>query len=89
LSKILHKWKLDRYVRLPVLRGTVLGGTVGRSTAASTTEALVGAVWMDSVHDFDTVHRVVHNLGIATQLSQDVNHVLGNIESTMGELELV
>lgn len=60
LSKILSKWEMDRFVRLP---GS-LKGTVARTTGASTTEAIVAAVWIDSNRDFDTVHRVIHNLHI-------------------------
>ncbi|KAL9471553.1 hypothetical protein ACSS6W_009494 [Trichoderma asperelloides] len=60
LSKILRKWEMDRFVHLP---GS-LKGTVARTAGASTTEAIVAAVWIDSDHDFDTVHRVIHNLHI-------------------------
>lgn len=51
---------MDRFVRLP---GS-LKGTVARTTGASTTEAIVAAVWIDSNRDFDTVQRVIHKLHI-------------------------
>lgn len=63
LSKILSKWEMDRFVRLP---GS-LKGTVARTTGASTTEAIVAAVWIDSNRDFDTVQRVIHNLHIGVE----------------------
>lgn len=67
LSEILSKWEMDRFVRLP---GS-LKGTVARTTGASTTEAIVAAVWIDSNRDFDTVQRVIHKLhiGVGSQSS--------------------
>lgn len=56
---------MDRFVRLP---GSLKA--VGRTTGASTTEAIVAAVWLDSDRDFDTVHRVVHNLHIGVGCTQ-------------------
>ncbi|EHK50582.1 hypothetical protein TRIATDRAFT_83455 [Trichoderma atroviride IMI 206040] len=53
LSTIFVKWKIIRFVRLPPEHTTI----VSQTTAASTIEALVGAVWIDSDRDFDTVHR--------------------------------
>ncbi|KAK6344950.1 hypothetical protein TWF718_006899 [Orbilia javanica] len=40
------------------------GGRIGRVTSASTVEALLGAVWLDSSRDFEQVNRVVCKLGI-------------------------
>lgn len=70
LNKILSKWEMDRFVCLP---GS-LKGTVARTTGASTTEAIVAAVWIDSNRDFDTVHRVIHNLHIGLE-AQSSNHL--------------
>ena len=38
-------------------------------TGASTVEALVGALWVDSNHDIEKVHRVVHKMKIGEDLS--------------------
>ncbi|KAK6522605.1 hypothetical protein TWF281_002043 [Arthrobotrys megalospora] len=40
------------------------GQQIGRLTSASTVEALLGAVWLDSNKDFEQVQKVVHKLGI-------------------------
>ncbi|KAL6910983.1 hypothetical protein GGI43DRAFT_391689 [Trichoderma evansii] len=56
---------MDRFVHLP---GSLKA--VGRTTGASTTEAIVAAVWLDSGRDFDTVHRVIHNLHIGVGCTQ-------------------
>lgn len=49
-------------------------GRVSRVTGASTVEALVGAVWVDSQRDLAQVHRVIHNLNIGDKLLEDSNH---------------
>ncbi|KAL7913656.1 ribonuclease III domain-containing protein [Trichoderma velutinum] len=73
LSKTLNKWKIGRFVKLhPGQKGVISPGT-----SASTAEALVGAVWIDSDRDFTTVHRVIHNLDIASEFGQNGNHLCG------------
>ncbi|KAM0255222.1 hypothetical protein ACHAQJ_005986, partial [Trichoderma viride] len=64
-------------------------GIMSPGTGASTTEALVGAVWIDSNRDFTTAHRVIHNLDIGTEFSQNVDHVPDNIESAAAALAVV
>lgn len=49
-------------------------GQVYRVTGASTIEALIGAVWVDSQHDYKRVHHVVHNLDIGSELLQWEGH---------------
>jgi ribonuclease-3 len=49
-------------------------GQVYRVTGASTIEALIGAVWIDSQHDYKRVHHVVHNLNIGTDLLRWEDH---------------
>jgi ribonuclease-3 len=39
-------------------------GDVPRTTVASTVEALIGAVWIDTGNDFHQVQLVIQNLGI-------------------------
>jgi dsRNA-specific ribonuclease len=39
-------------------------GDVPRTTVASTVEALVGAVWIDTGNDFHQVQLVIQNIGI-------------------------
>lgn len=50
---------LDEFIKLPCINKHV-----AKTTGASTIEALIGAVWLDSGRDFAEVHRVVHNLRI-------------------------
>lgn len=45
-----------------------------KTIGASTIEALVGAVWLDSGRDFVTVHHVIHNLHIGSGLTQSSTH---------------
>ncbi|KAH7184507.1 ribonuclease III domain-containing protein [Fusarium oxysporum] len=49
-------------------------GQVYRVTGASTIEALIGAVWVDSQHDYKRVHHAVHNLNIGSDLLQWGDH---------------
>jgi ribonuclease-3 len=49
-------------------------GQVYRVTGASTIEALIGAVWVDSQHDYKRVHHAVHNLNIGSDLLQWEDH---------------
>jgi ribonuclease-3 len=49
-------------------------GQVYRVTGASTVEALIGAVWVDSQHDYKRVHHAVHNLDIGSDLLQWEDH---------------
>lgn len=37
-------------------------------------EALVGAAWLDCHRDYQTLHRTVHELGIAQELTQRKAH---------------
>ncbi|UKZ57864.1 hypothetical protein TrVGV298_011725 [Trichoderma virens] len=67
LSRTLVKRKIYKYVKLPPCQN----GTISQGICASTAEALIGAVWIDSERDSTTVHRVIHNLGIATEFSDD------------------
>ena len=39
-------------------------GQVPRTTLASTVEALIGAVWVDSKNNFDLVQAVIRALGV-------------------------
>lgn len=79
LNKILRKWEMVKFVHLcPAQKGIM-----SRGTGASTTEALVGAVWIDSDRDFPTVHRVIHNLDIATEFLHNVNHLAGKGQSAV------
>ncbi|PKK49023.1 hypothetical protein CI102_6431 [Trichoderma harzianum] len=71
LSKTLKKWEIGQFVKLhPGQKGVITTGT-----GASTAEALVGAVWIDSDRDFTTVHRVIHNLDIASEFLHNGNHL--------------
>ncbi|KAK4069761.1 uncharacterized protein Triagg1_6891 [Trichoderma aggressivum f. europaeum] len=79
LSKTLKKWEIGRFVKLhPGQKGVISPGT-----GASTAEALVGAVWIDSGRDFTTVHRVIHNLDIASEFLQTGNHLCGKAETVV------
>ncbi|SPJ79168.1 uncharacterized protein FTOL_07559 [Fusarium torulosum] len=49
-------------------------GQVYRVTGASTIEALIGAVWIDSQHDYKRVHHAVHNLNIGQDLLRWEDH---------------
>ncbi|KAH8747758.1 ribonuclease III domain-containing protein [Diaporthe sp. PMI_573] len=55
-----HKLDLGKFV----IKNPSQGKSVSRSTLASTVEALVGAVWLDSVRDFERVRAVIKRLRI-------------------------
>jgi ribonuclease III len=57
-----RKIGLDPFIQLPHSLKSVT-----KTTGASTLEALVGAVWLDSGRDFGQVHRVVHDLHIGAK----------------------
>ena len=48
-------------------------------TGASTVEALVGAVWLDSDRNIVKVHHVVHNMKIGSSLARDRSHDYGRV----------
>jgi dsRNA-specific ribonuclease len=75
LRNTLKKWKMDRFVHLPTQSRNVT-----RITAASTVEALLGAVWIDSDRDYDSVHRAIHNLDIGTEFKHNASHLADTIE---------
>ncbi|KAH7117487.1 ribonuclease III domain-containing protein [Dactylonectria macrodidyma] len=76
LQKLQEKCHLTPYIQTsPAQKGTV---TV--TTGATTVEALVGAVWLDSCQDYACVHRVVHNLGIGHELLKDDEHSYGSVD---------
>jgi ribonuclease-3 len=67
-----RKIGLDPFIQLPhPLK------SVSKTTGASTLEALVGAVWLDSGRDFAQIHRVVHDLHIGAKqaCSDSVTHL--------------
>ncbi|UKZ83559.1 hypothetical protein TrVFT333_011368 [Trichoderma virens FT-333] len=79
LNKILKKWEIVKFVKLsPAQKGVMSQGT-----GASTAEALIGAVWIDSERDFTAVHRVIHNLDIASEFLHNGNHLYGKAESAV------
>ncbi|KAK4148402.1 hypothetical protein C8A00DRAFT_19761, partial [Chaetomidium leptoderma] len=47
-----------------VVKNPCQGEVVSRTTMASTVEALVGAVWLDSGRNFEQVRAVMKRLGI-------------------------
>ncbi|KAL7931258.1 ribonuclease III domain-containing protein [Trichoderma chlorosporum] len=76
LSKKLQKWKIVQFVKLaPAQKGVMSQGT-----GASTAEALIGAVWIDSDRDISTVHRVIHKLDIASEFLHGGNHLCGRAQ---------
>ncbi|KAH8753342.1 ribonuclease III domain-containing protein [Diaporthe sp. PMI_573] len=60
LERDAHKLDLGKFV----IKNPSQGKSVSRSTLASTVEALVGAVWLDSVRDFERVRAVIKRLRI-------------------------
>lgn len=60
LEIVALKHRLDSFV----VKNPSQRGTLPRAAAASTIEALVGAVWLDSGRDFVAVQSVIDMLGI-------------------------
>ncbi|KAM4055262.1 ribonuclease III domain-containing protein [Hirsutella rhossiliensis] len=69
LYAIEMKWDFSRFIKT----SSAQKGHVPRTTGASTMEALVGAVWIDSRRNFSRVHHVIHNLRIGVRFMHD-NH---------------
>lgn len=70
LHKVQEKSHLTPYIQTsPAQKGNVLC-----ITGATTVEALVGVVWLDSCRDYACVHCVVHNLDIGHELLKDDEH---------------
>ncbi|KAG7403843.1 hypothetical protein Forpe1208_v016300 [Fusarium oxysporum f. sp. rapae] len=70
LHEDLKRLRLSRFTKTaPAQQGQVY-----RVTGASTIEALIGAVWVDSQHDYKRVHHAVHNLNIGPDLLRWEDH---------------
>ncbi|KAK2684576.1 hypothetical protein QWA68_016807 [Fusarium oxysporum] len=70
LNKDQKRLGLSRFIKTaPAQQGQVY-----RVTGASTIEAQIGAVWVDSQHDYKRVHHVVHNLNIGSDLLRWEDH---------------
>jgi ribonuclease-3 len=70
LFKIEEKQKIGGCIRTSPCQK----GQVSRVTGASTVEALIGAVWIDSERDLAQVHHAMHNLTIASRLTANPRH---------------
>ncbi|KJK75830.1 hypothetical protein H634G_09194 [Metarhizium anisopliae BRIP 53293] len=75
LQKLQQEWKLARFIKTPFKNK----GNVPRTTGASTMEALVGAVWLDSGRDLRVVHHVIHNLKIGRSFIAGNMHNYGDM----------
>lgn len=61
LEAIAKQLDLDRFI---IKNPSQKNEEASRVTLASTVEALIGAVWVDSKQDFNQVQSVIRNLGI-------------------------
>lgn len=67
LEAIAKQLDLDRFI---IKNKSQKGAEASRVTLASTVEALIGAVWVDSRQDFNQVQSVIRNLGIECSKKQ-------------------
>ncbi|KID86976.1 Ribonuclease III [Metarhizium guizhouense ARSEF 977] len=71
--RLQQEWKLASFIKTPTKKNS----NVPCTTGASTMEALVGAVWLDSGRDLRVVHHVIHNLKIGQSLLEGNKHNYG------------
>lgn len=74
LRELLRKLHLETYIKTPKCQKGRITTTIG----ASTIEALIGAIWVDSGRDLSKVHHAVHTLTIGASLLKNAKHDFGD-----------